>query len=54
MWRATDLDGLELFRATVRQFAFHPHAHEEFFIALTEDGVATPTYRGGRPRDRPW
>jgi AraC-like DNA-binding protein len=46
MWRATDLDGLELLRATVRQFAFHPHAHEEFFIALTEDGLATPTYRG--------
>jgi AraC-like DNA-binding protein len=46
MWRADDLDGLELLRATVSEFAFHPHAHEEFFIALTEDGLVTPTYRG--------
>ena len=46
MWRAHDLGGLELLRATVSEFAFHPHAHEEFFIALTEEGLATPTYRG--------
>jgi AraC-like DNA-binding protein len=48
MWRAEDLGGLELFRATLSEFAFRPHAHEEFFIALTEGGLATPTYRGGR------
>jgi AraC-like DNA-binding protein len=48
MWRAGDLGGLELFRATLSEFAFRPHAHEEFFIALTETGLATPTYRGGR------
>lgn len=48
MWRAADLGGVELFRATLSEFAFHPHAHEEFFIALTEEGVATPTYRGDR------
>ncbi len=48
MWRAEDLGGLELFRATISEFAFHPHAHEEFFIALTETGLATPTYRGDR------
>jgi AraC-like DNA-binding protein len=48
MWRAEDLGGLELFRATLSEFAFHPHAHEEFFIALTETGLATPTYRGNR------
>ena len=48
MWRAADLGGLELFRATLSEFAFHPHAHEEFFIALTEAGLATPTYRGDR------
>ena len=48
MWRAEDLGGLELFRATLSEFAFHPHAHEEFFIALTEEGLATPTYRGDR------
>jgi len=48
MWRAEDLGGLELFRATLTEFAFRPHAHEEFFIALTEEGLATPTYRGDR------
>jgi AraC-like DNA-binding protein len=46
LWRAEDLGGLELLRATLSGFAFRPHAHEEFFIALTEDGLATPTYRG--------
>jgi AraC-like DNA-binding protein len=48
MWRAGDLGGLELFRATLSEFSFRPHAHEEFFIALTERGVATPSYRGTR------
>jgi AraC-like DNA-binding protein len=46
MWRTEDLGGLELLRATLSEFAFRPHAHEEFFIALTEEGFATPTYRG--------
>jgi AraC-like DNA-binding protein len=46
MWRADDLGGLELLQGAVSEFAFHPHAHEEFFIALTEDGLVTPTYRG--------
>ena len=45
MWRTADLGGLELLRATLSEFAFRPHAHEEFFIALTEEGLATPTYR---------
>jgi AraC-like DNA-binding protein len=48
MWRVEDLGGLELFRATLSEFAFRPHSHEEFFIALTEEGFATPTYRGDR------
>lgn len=48
IWRAPDLGGLELFRATLREFSFHPHAHEEFFIALTEAGLVTPRYRGTR------
>ena len=48
MWRAEDLGGLELLRATLSEFAFRPHAHEEFFIAITEGGLATPTYRGDR------
>ncbi|MFY1693151.1 helix-turn-helix domain-containing protein [Plantactinospora sp. WMMB782] len=47
MWRVADLGGLELFRATISEFEFRPHAHEEFFLALTEDGLARPTYRGG-------
>ncbi|MBF9133615.1 AraC family transcriptional regulator [Plantactinospora sp. S1510] len=46
MWWVAELGGLELLRATLSEFAFRPHAHEEFFIALTEEGVATPTYRG--------
>jgi AraC-like DNA-binding protein len=46
MWRTGDLGGLELFRATLTEFAFSPHAHEEFFIAMTEGGLATPTFRG--------
>ncbi|GAB3982252.1 AraC family transcriptional regulator [Plantactinospora veratri] len=46
IWWAPDLGGLELFRATISEFEFRPHAHEEFFLALTEDGLATPSYRG--------
>jgi AraC-like DNA-binding protein len=47
-WRCPDLGGVELFRATVSEFAFRPHAHEEFFIALTERGLASPVYRGDK------
>jgi AraC-like DNA-binding protein len=46
MWRDEDLGGLELFKATLSEFAFRPHAHEDFFIAVTEEGLATPTFRG--------
>lgn len=46
MWWADDLGGVELFRATLSEFDFRPHSHEEFFVALTEGGVATPRYRG--------
>jgi AraC-like DNA-binding protein len=48
VWRTADLGGLELLRASVSDFSFRPHAHGEFFIALTERGLATPVYRGGR------
>jgi AraC-like DNA-binding protein len=48
MWRTTELGGVELLKATIREFSFVPHAHEEYFIALTESGVVTPTYRGNR------
>jgi len=44
--RLPDLGGLELFSATLSEFSFRPHAHEEFFIALTEAGWVMPTYRG--------
>lgn len=46
MWQSADLGGLELFRATGLRFTFRPHAHEEFFIALTEAGRAASIYRG--------
>jgi AraC-like DNA-binding protein len=46
LWRAPDLGGLELFSATLSEFSFRPHAHEEFFIALTEAGSVAPAYRG--------
>lgn len=48
MWRAEDLGGVEFLWATLSEFAFRPHAHEEFFIALTEAGLAAPAYRGDR------
>jgi hypothetical protein len=47
-WRCADLGGLDLFRASVSEFAFRPHAHEEFVLALTETGAASPVYRRGR------
>jgi AraC-like DNA-binding protein len=47
-WRCLDLGGLELFRACVGEFTFRPHAHEEFFVALTERGLAVPVYRGDK------
>jgi AraC-like DNA-binding protein len=46
MWRAADLGGVELLRATLSEFSFRPHAHEEFFVALTEAGRAAAVYRG--------
>jgi AraC-like DNA-binding protein len=52
-WRCADFAGLELFRASVSQVAFRPHAHEEFFIALTETGLAVPVYRGDKHAIRP-
>jgi len=48
MWRVEDLGGLEVLRAALTGFTFRPHAHEEFFISLTEEGLVTPTYRGDR------
>jgi AraC-like DNA-binding protein len=46
MWRAGDLGGVEVLSATITEFAFRPHAHEEFVIALTEAGLGRSAYRG--------
>jgi len=46
MWRADDLGGVEVLSATITEFAFRPHAHEEFVIALTEAGLGRSAYRG--------
>jgi AraC-like DNA-binding protein len=46
VWRCADLGGVELFRASDIEFTFRPHAHEEFFVALTESGNAASIYRG--------
>jgi AraC-like DNA-binding protein len=46
VWRAADLGGLELLRANVSAFTFRPHSHAEFFIALTDGGLATARFRG--------
>jgi AraC-like DNA-binding protein len=46
VWRCADLGGVELFRASGIQFTFRPHAHEQFFVALTEAGSAASIYRG--------
>ena len=53
LWRVDVLGGLELLRARFTDFCFPPHAHEEFMIAVTEEGRALPTYRGGVHRHGP-
>lgn len=46
MWRADELGGLELLRASYTGFSFAPHAHAEFLITVTEGGVGHPIFRG--------
>lgn len=46
LWRVDILGGLELLRARFVEFSFPGHAHEEFMIAVTEEGFAAPWYRG--------
>jgi AraC-like DNA-binding protein len=46
LWHVDDLGGLELMRASYVSFVFTPHAHEGFMIALTEEGVGGPVFRG--------
>jgi AraC-like DNA-binding protein len=45
LWRTDELGGLELLRATYVSFVFTPHSHEDFLIALTEEGVGYPIFR---------
>jgi AraC-like DNA-binding protein len=47
LWRVDVLGGLELLRARFADFSFPAHAHEEFLLAVTEEGPARPWYRGG-------
>lgn len=47
LWRVETLGGLELLSACYSEFAYSPHTHDEFLIAMTEDGAALPRYRGG-------
>lgn len=46
MWRVDHLGGLELLQASYSSFVFTPHAHEGFMIAITEEGVGGPVFRG--------
>lgn len=47
LWQAEVFGGLEVFRASLAEFHFSPHSHEEFMIALTEAGSASPRFWGG-------
>jgi len=53
LWQADVFGGLELLRAQLIKFAFSPHAHEEFMIAITEGGVGAPQFWGGSTRVGP-
>jgi AraC-like DNA-binding protein len=46
LWQAADLGGLELLQASYGRFAFTPHSHEGFLVAVTEGGVGGPVFRG--------
>jgi AraC-like DNA-binding protein len=48
MWMVPTLGGLELLKAKYGRLIFAPHAHEEYFIAVTETGKADLRYRGDR------
>ena len=47
LWRSEALGGLDLIHGRFAHFSFTPHAHEEFFIAVTESGSAAPRFWGG-------
>ncbi|HEY7123722.1 MAG TPA: AraC family transcriptional regulator [Ktedonobacterales bacterium] len=45
-WRADDLGGLELLRATYITHEFARHSHPEFMVGVIEQGTCTFYYRG--------
>lgn len=47
LWSVDTFGGLQLLRASYAAFSFAPHTHDEFMIAVTEDGAALPQFRGG-------
>lgn len=52
LWRVEVLGGLDLLRANYAGFSFPPHSHEQFMIAITEDGIGLPRFRGAEHRVR--
>src|SRR5262249_14500824 len=44
-WRASDLDDLELLRASYVKHSFAPHTHEGFALGVIETGVDRFAYR---------
>src|SRR5262245_39407290 len=47
LWHVHALCGLDVMRASFAEFSFSPHAHEEYFIAITESGQARPHFWRG-------
>ncbi len=48
LWRSEAFGGLEMIRAHYVDFSFSPHTHSEYMIAVTENGLGTPHFRGKR------
>jgi AraC-like DNA-binding protein len=53
LWHSESGGGLELLRARFVAFAFTPHAHEEYMIAVTGSGNGAPRFQGGVKRVGP-
>lgn len=53
LWQVEIFGGLEVLRAQLTTFTFSPHAHEEFMLAVSENGYASPRFWGGVQRIGP-
>lgn len=53
LWQVEAFGGLEVMRAHLITFAFSPHTHEEFMIAVTEGGHGAPRFWGSVQRVGP-